>query len=184
MVFTKILPLLFSLVMAVGIFLLVNGLAGLLLKKTYAPEKNENNSTVFRVIRDGNAFSWGRVCLFASIPFIVAALIGFNVMLGFFNSPAYLINLVEPPGKSDLLYSYNNTEKIEVAYGLHENARVVQKKFLELLRSDDWEIIKTDLISLQAKRDKEVLNINFIGLQMGDSRLYPTKAILILTQAE
>jgi len=184
MVFTKILPALFSVVMAIGVFLFAAGFAGGLFRKTYAPVKDKNNVTIFSIITGKKAASWGKTYLLASMPFLAIAITGFYVSLGFFNSPAYLINLVEAPADNDILYSINRDGRLEVAYGFNENARIIQEKFTHTLKKDGWKITKSDLITLRAMRGDYILDISFIGFQMGDSRIYPTKAILTLTQVQ
>lgn len=180
MIFTKILPALFSIVMVLGFALFVNGISGLLARKNYAPVKDNKKNVVFSVIKGEEAFSWGRVCLYSSLPFLITAVVGFYVSMGFANSPAYLIELLEAPAPNDVLYSTKRDGFLEVAYGFNENARIIHSKFKRQLEIDNWKIEDVTPIAIKAVKDDQEVTINLIGFQMGDSRIYPTKAIVIL----
>lgn len=178
MLYTLLLPTLFSFAALVGLGLLVNGLSGLLLAKGYAPELAEGSRSVFTVQSGEEARRWGRNSLLAGLPLLLLAGIGFYQLSDFIRSPAYLRILLPPPDGYHILYAEQNDGEHEIAYGFDLDVESLKLHFARELESKGYQVNTPTRIQVIGERGDRLVSVSFVGSQPGDDRQYRSTAIV------
>jgi|GEM_PF-4341570 len=182
MLIFSVLPVLFIFAAAVGIFICLAALRGLITGTVFAPNlKNKPPGKMLVKLSGYEGRIWAVIELGAGLCLIVLMLMGMRLYSDFRNSPAYIDSLVSPPAEKQVLYSAVKESGLEAIYVFDIDAAKVRSHYLAELEENGWTISgKPGATMISAEKGNLALRLVIIGTQAADQKDFNCKLIISL----
>ncbi len=175
-------PVLFIIAAAVGVFILLAALRGLVNGTLLVPDlRKSSGGKTFVAVGGREAKIWIVLEIIVGLGLIVIMLFGMGLYSDFRNSPARIDSLLTPPAEKQVLHYAVDETSMEAIYIFDIDSATVRNHYLHELESKGWTISgKPGAALIFAEKDDMKLEMVIIGSQPADNKDFACKLIISL----